>query len=516
VLEFAVRDTGIGIPLDKQQTIFRAFEQGDNSTTRRYEGTGLGLSIASRLVGLMGGAITVESQPGRGSTFRFTARFGLPPHASGANPCPPPADLRGLRVLIVDDNATNRLILEEWLRGWQTESTAVGDGLAALNALWRAAALRRPYALAFVDGRMPGVDGLALAAEIARSPELAECRVILLTSEDRPEGPVRRRELGIAAVARKPIQEEELLAAVSRVLSQSEGDRVTRWQGDKVTEDRQDPVTLPPCHPVTLSSAGPLRVLLAEDNTFNQQVVRHLLARQGHTVQVVGDGREALEALERGPFDLLLLDVHMPELDGFRVIEALRRRERGTGRHLPVVALTARSMKGDRERCLAAGMDDYLAKPIRRKELFAAVERALGGRPPAELRPSADTPPADGLLDAATLLTACDADPVLLGKMIAVFRADASGYLARVEAALRERNAGELRESAHKLRGLVSAFSTAAAAAAGRLERAGETGQLDEAAALYPSLARMIEELGPLLTPLSVEALQARVERRSR
>jgi CheY-like chemotaxis protein len=210
-LRFEVRDTGMGIPHEKQATIFQAFEQADNSTTRRHGGTGLGLSIASRLVGLMGGAITVESAPGQGSIFRFTARFGLQPNVPAAVPRPPLVELRGARVLIVDDKATNRLILEEWLRGWEAEPTAVGDALTALKTLWRAVTLRQPYVLALLDGRMPGVDGLALAAEIAESPELADCRVIPLTSEDRPESQSRQRELGIRAVARKPIQQEELL-----------------------------------------------------------------------------------------------------------------------------------------------------------------------------------------------------------------------------------------------------------------------------------------------------------------
>jgi PAS domain S-box-containing protein len=498
-LHFGVRDTGIGIPPQKQGTIFKEFEQGDNSTTRRYGGTGLGLSIASRLVGLMGGAITVQSEPGRGSTFAFTARFGLQADPPAAVPQPPPVDLRGLRVLIVDDNATNRLILEEWLRGWQTEPTAVGEGLAALNLLWRAASLGRPYGLVLLDGRMPGVDGPALAAEIAQSPQLAACPVILLTSEDRPEGAARRRESGIAAVARKPIQEEELLATVSRVLS--------RPRTEQPPAARPAPDRPPAAEPALVR---PLQILLAEDNALNQEVVRHLLTRQGHTVHLARDGREALAALGRAGFDLLLLDVNMPEVDGFQVIEALRRGERDTGRHLPVIALTARSMKEDRERCLRAGMDDYLAKPIRRPELFAAVERVLGVR----TGEAAPLPPAgNGVLDAAALLTACDADPALLRQMVAVFRADAPPQLARVEAAVRGRNAAELRESAHKLRGLVSAFSTAAAESARLLEEAGATGRFDDAAGTCAALAGMIGELGPRLADLSVEDLKPRAER---
>jgi PAS domain S-box-containing protein len=510
-LVFRVRDTGIGIPFEKQQTIFHAFEQADNSTTRRYEGTGLGLSIASRLVGLMGGEITVASEPGQGSAFRFTARFGLQPSPTA---CPrlPLVEFRGLRILIVDDNATNRLILQEWLRGWEMESTALGDGLTALNTLWRAVALGRPYSLVLLDARMPGVNGLSLAAEISHSPELADCRVILMTSEDHPGGVARQRELGIAAVARKPIEEEELLTIVQRVLSRSRPE--PEDQGVAGPPEDERPADHEPC-------LRPLRILVAEDNALNQQVVQHLLARKGHTVQIAKDGRDALTALGRGAFDLMLLDVHMPELDGFRVIEKLRRREQGTGRHLPVIALTARSMKGDREHCLQAGMDDFLGKPIRRKELFAAIERVLAPRSQesgirSEASEGVGPPTGEGvrLLDAGTLLTACDADSELLAQMRAIFQSDAPGHLERVSAALAARDPAAVRESAHKLRGLLSAFSTTAAEAALQLEQSGADGQLEGADQLCDNLAGMVGDLSPLLANLSVEQLRAQLERR--
>jgi PAS domain S-box-containing protein len=251
-LRFTVRDTGIGIPPEKQESIFRAFEQEDTSTTRKYGGTGLGLTIASRLVALMGGTLTVDSEPSRGSTFAFTARFGRQPHQTESAASRPPVLGHNLRVLIVDDNATNRHILEEWLRGWQMEPTAVGDGLAALDALWDAVHAGRPYALVLLDARMPDTDGLALAAKIRKRAELSATRIILLTSGDRPGDLARSREQGLDARLLKPVQQDELLETIFRVMSRAKDDKVTRWQGDTVPEATATAVTLSPCHPVTL------------------------------------------------------------------------------------------------------------------------------------------------------------------------------------------------------------------------------------------------------------------------
>ncbi len=520
-LYFSVRDTGIGIPTEKQGKIFHAFEQADTSTTRRYGGTGLGLSIASWLVGLMAGQICVESEQGCGSVFRFTAEFGRAPGAAAARPR---SDLSGLRVLVVDDNETNRLILEEWLRGWEVEPTAVPDGLSALNALWQALSQGSPFAVVLLDSRMPGIDGPTLAAQIRRSPPLSGCPIILLTSEDQPADRDRLRELGLAAVVTKPVPEEELFATVCRVLASEKviGDQglVIGEEEDKTVlssspiTNHQSPITIP---------TRPLRVLVAEDHELNQQVVQHLLARHGHTVEIAPDGRAALAALEQGEFDALLLDVHMPELDGFQVIKALRQREQGTGRHLPVVGLTARTMKGDRERCLEAGMDDFLGKPIRRVELFAALERVLASEDdkvtrwqgdkvtehPSPCHPVTLSPCHP--LDAATLLTACDGDEGLLARMIAVFRASTPVQLQRVAAAVRDRDPDRLREAAHRLRGVVSAFSTSAAAAALRLEQAGADQRLDGVDAVLGSLTALVAEMTPLLDTLTVEELRSRL-----
>jgi PAS domain S-box-containing protein len=499
-LRFTVRDTGIGIPLEKQEAIFRAFVQADSSTTRRYEGTGLGLSIAARLVALMGGQITVDSTPGRGSTFRFTAGFGLQPHPPGGPPERPLADLHGLRVLVVDDNATNRQILEEWLRAWHTEPTAVADGLEALDALWTAVSLGRPFALALLDVRMPGIDGLAVAERVLRSRSLSGCRIILLTSEDRHGDLARYRALGIAACAMKPVQQEELLELIYRVLSRPDSADLAAGRTDQAAAVEAAAATAAP-------PARRLRVLVAEDNPFNQKLTELLLRLKGHDVRVAGDGHEALTALERGTFDLMLLDVHMPGCDGFQVIEALRRREQAAGGHLPVIALTARAMRSDREHCLRAGMDDYLAKPVAAAELYRVMERVLDGRPAAGPEPPGRGRP-EALLDPATLRAACADDPALLRELIQVFRDNAPGALARVGEAVRAGDAPRLREAAHRLRGLVSTFSAAAAAEAARLEAMGAGGGLGEAAATLDGLAEVVGRLGQQLEGLSIEQLR--------
>jgi two-component system sensor histidine kinase/response regulator len=500
VLHFAISDTGIGIPREKQAKIFQAFEQVDSSRTRQYEGTGLGLSIAARLVALMGGEITVESEPGRGSTFRFTAGFESQPDPPSGPHERPLVDLHGLRVLVVDDNATNRQILEEWLRAWHTEPTAVADGLKALDALWMAVAVSRPFALVLLDARMPGVDGLAVAESILQNPVLSSCRIILLTSEDLHGDLARYRRLGIAAYVMKPVPQEELLETIYRVLSRPDS-----------AEGAVDPMGLIVAAALTAATtAAPvrrLRILVAEDNPFNQKLVEHLLGRRGHDVHVASDGREALAALEQDRFDLMLLDVHMPGYDGFQVIEALRSRERATGGHLPVIALTARAMESDRERCLQAGMDDYLAKPFSAADLFGVMARVLADRPAAEPEPSARGR-RESLLDPPTLLAACDNDPTLLRKLIDVFQADAPAALRRIGEAVRERDAPRLREEAHRLRGLLSTFSATTAAEAARLEAMGASGQPDLAARALEELTEMVERLGRLLEALSIERLR--------
>ena len=492
---FSVTDTGIGIPPERQDTVFRAFEQEDTSTTRKYGGTGLGLTIAARLVDLMGGTITVESQPGRGSTFAFTARFGPQAHPGEPVAGRPPVLLHNLPVLIVDDNGTNRRILEEWLRGWQMEPTAVGEGLAALDALWGAVSIGQPYALVLLDARMPDTDGLALAAKIRNRTELSATRIILLTSGDRPGDPALSRRLRIDAQLLKPVQQDELLETIFRVMSRAKTEAPTAaW-----------PAPAREAAPAPALAAVPMRILVAEDNEFSAELLEQLLVRRGHRVRLAQNGREALNFAQNAGFDLLLLDVHMPELDGFQVVQAIRDRERAAGDHLPVIALTARSRKEDRERCLAAGMDDFLAKPVRAADLWAAIDRVLGARTQGEQ-------PGTALLDARVLWDVCGGDAGMLDKITQVFRARLPDHLAAVQDALREQDTLRLREATHKLRGMIAAFSTVADGVASDLEDHTDRGQLDEARPLLEQLKTMGEEIMRLAGGLSIETLRHAVE----
>jgi signal transduction histidine kinase/DNA-binding response OmpR family regulator len=378
LLHFTVSDTGIGIPAEKQKSIFDAFSQADNSTTRKYGGTGLGLSISMRLVAMMGGSIWVHSEVGKGSQFHFTIRFGV----TDAKPVEvgriaPPEILRGVKVLIVDDNRTNRRILEGMLKRWEMRFTSVEGGATALSELSGANGSGEPYALIVTDMHMPEMDGFTLIERIRQMPELSTAIVMMLTSAGHRGDAARCQELGVSAYLLKPIRQSELREAIAKVLGGTESHGaiplITRYS----LGDARDPSTI-------------LRILLAEDNPVNQRVASRLLEKRGHRVQVVADGREALTALEKENFDLVFMDVQMPEMDGFEATEAIRKNEEGGSLRQPIIALTAHAMKGDRERCIAAGMDGYLSKPIRAQELDDILDKYVARH--GEIASPADVP----------------------------------------------------------------------------------------------------------------------------
>ena len=379
LLHFAVADTGIGIPKDKQEHIVKAFMQADGSSTRNYGGTGLGLTISTQLVDLMGGRIWVESEQGQGSVFHFTARCGL---SAAGTTAPVPADsfkeraLLGIRVLIVDDNRTNRRILEEVVRRWGMIPSVADGAATALEAMQQERTGGPGFPLILLDAQMPGADGFDLARTILRDPALAGAAIMMLSSSDLHLDAQRCRELGIATYLIKPINQIELRHAVLKILGATPQPEL-EFLAPAISSAAGQPVEDRP---------QTLRVLVAEDNLVNQKLMIRVLEKRGYSVTVAENGLRAVEATKRQSFDLALMDIQMPDMGGFEATRIIRKREIVSGHHLPIIALTAHAMKGDRERCLDAGMDDYLSKPIQPKALFEAIGRLMAQR--AKLEPA--------------------------------------------------------------------------------------------------------------------------------
>ncbi len=481
LLRFAVSDTGIGIPESKQAHIFDAFAQADGSTTRHYGGTGLGLAISAQLVGLMGGRLWVDSREGQGSTFHFTARFGVAERPAGAT-APEPIELHGLPVLVVDDHATTRRILCEMLASWHMCPRAFEGAAGGLAALRGAALAGERLPLLLLDAHMPGTDGFALAGTIRRDPALAGTMIIMMTTSGEGESS-RCRAVGAAAQVTKPVRQSSLLDAIMTTIGS--GGRAPA-----------SPVQAVPVEP----AARPLHVLLAEDNPVNQQLAVGLLSRRGHTVRVAGNGRLAVEALERERFDVILMDVQMPEMSGFEATAEIRRRERASGAHVPIVALTARAMAGDKERCLAAGMDAYTTKPLRTRELFDLLETLTSGGAPARAADDRDgvagRPCDRPAVDRAALLERFDGSEELLYEVAGAFLEVCPALLEAVDEAVGASDADRVHRAAHSLKGSVANFDAAdAVASALRLERMGAAGDLAEAPQV---LAELRESVGRL------------------
>jgi signal transduction histidine kinase/DNA-binding response OmpR family regulator len=356
---FSVSDTGIGIPKEKLKAIFQAFSQADASTTRRYGGTGLGLTICERLVQLMDGRIWVESHVGQGTTFHFTASFGRTVAGTPIKVNVNADDIVGIRVLIVDDNATNRRILEEMVRGWEMRPASAAGAHAAIESIEMAAQQGDPFRLVLSDLNMPDLDGASLAQQIRQNPKWGNPPMIILSSGTRAEDIRRCEEAQVTAQLMKPVKQSELLNTIAMSL----GVPATT---DAAPEPEQ-----------TADEMQPLNILLAEDNLVNQRLAVGLLKKHGHSVTVANNGKEAVSALASDDFDVILMDVEMPEMDGYEATAVIRVEERQSGKHIPIIAMTAHAMKGDREHCLEAGMDDYIAKPIRIHRLVDKLESVL-------------------------------------------------------------------------------------------------------------------------------------------
>jgi two-component system sensor histidine kinase/response regulator len=355
-LHFEVSDTGVGIAPEKQKLIFDAFSQADGSTARRFGGTGLGLTISSQLVELMGGTIWVENAPGRGSCFHFTADLGEGKEVAGTLPHATSPQLSGLRVLVVDDSSAAAHVLGEMLQRLGMRPTLAESGIAALQCLEQD---QGAFAMVLTDRNMPDMDGFRLVERLRQSPEFAgKAKIIVLLSTGPQVESARCQELGVDAYLTKPVSQAELFEAISRVLGASPS-----------KSDSPEPIRRQ-----TVPKPRRLRVLLAEDNAVNQKIACRFLEKAGHHVTLASDGRQALAAIERENFDVVLMDVQMPEMDGFEATAAIRAQERDTGKRLPIIAMTAHAMAGDRERCLAAGMDNYIAKPISARALIGLLE----------------------------------------------------------------------------------------------------------------------------------------------
>jgi len=365
-LHFSVRDTGIGIPEEKQKMIFDAFSQADGTTTRKFGGTGLGLTISARLVEAMQGEIWVESAPGKGSCFHFTASLGVSTETRQIARLAEAVSLAGLRVVVVDDNLTNRRILTDMLWAWGMQPAPAASGPEALAHMRRGVQRGQPFSLVLTDVHMPEMDGFELVRRIHDTPELTKAVILMLTSGDRGDDIARCRQLGISAYLTKPVRRAELRAAIILAIA-------NQAQPGEPMAAPASGVTSAPSHQPQPGSA--CRILLTEDNAVNQRVALRILERAGHIVAVAENGRAALRMLEEQSFDLILMDVQMPEMDGFEATAAIREKEKRTGRHIPIIAMTAHAMTGDRERCLAAGMDSYISKPVIASALLELVSK---------------------------------------------------------------------------------------------------------------------------------------------
>jgi CheY-like chemotaxis protein len=484
-LRFEVRDTGIGIPPEKQAVIFEAFAQADGSTTRKYGGTGLGLTISSQLVHKMGGRIWVESTPGKGSTFCFTAPFGFALEQEKPSQSTHVPSLENMPVLVVDDNPTNRHILQDMLSNWGMRPTLADCGPAALALMEVAAQAGRPFPLVVLDVMMPDMDGYVVAGRIKQNPALAGAAILMLTSSNGRGEAQRCRELGVAGYMVKPIQQSELFDAIVGSLTLVSGKKASKQASEAAPR----------------GARRALRILLAEDNSVNQRVAVMTLEKMGHKVSVAGHGKAALEKLEAEAFDLVLMDVQMPVMSGEEATAYIRAQERGTGRHLPIVAMTAHAMKGDRERLLQAGMDDYLAKPIQSSELVRILDKYV----PIDTAAQAPDP-----LNREAALACMGGDANILADIATLFLEDYPRMLDEIRDAVAGKKAEALYRAAHSLKGSLGYLGAAPAEElTRRLEALGRAGEIEGAPKIVAQLESELARLQPAVAELAGAPLAA-------
>jgi two-component system, sensor histidine kinase and response regulator len=498
MVRFSVKDTGIGISPEAQRRLFAAFSQADGSTTRKYGGTGLGLAIAKQLVAMMNGEIGVQSEPGKGSTFWFTAQ--LEKQATNARLATPVCrDFFNLRVLVVDDNATNRQILRHQIRAWKMQPNSAASGPEALSMLREAVSEGRPYHLALLDVQMPEIDGFTLAANIKSDPAIANTRLIVLTSLGQSMSSAELQLAGIEAYLVKPVKQSRLFDCVVNVIGKTEAEDF--FVNNASSGPGVDPV---------VSQPGKIRILLAEDNLVNQKVALGQLRKLGYSADIAGNGLEAQAALEQTSYDIILMDCQMPEMDGYETTRTIRKREQGLGGSccwkapVHIIAMTANAMTGDRERCLAAGMDDYLSKPVRSTELEAALERWKKSKStdPAPAGPAA---PAGSCasekeeecpVDMRRLNEVCDNDPELLREMVDLYLDQSKELMQSLGAAIRAGAPNEVRLAAHKYLGAsVNCGMTMMAARLRELEEMGQSSELNGAEQLYAETENELERV---------------------
>lgn len=442
VVQFSVADSGIGIARDKLESIFAPFTQIDSSTTRNYGGSGLGLAICERLVAMLGGRIWVESEPQRGARFCFTARLRAPAGALAAESPLPLERMRGLRMLVVDDNATNRRVLRGILKQWGVESSEASSGEEALKALESAAHREAPFDLVLTDMQMPEMDGLQLSERIRSAHNLSAVTIMMIASVARRGDIERCRRLGIRSHLCKPVRKTVLLSAIALALG-----------------ERKEGAPAPPPGPVPQTLRGKaVKILLAEDNKINQAVVKRALEKLGYAITIASTGVEALALLRVQSFDAILMDIQMPQMDGLAVTAEIRQMERGTAKHIPILAITAHALQGDRERCLAAGMDGYVSKPIDVRTLQFAIEEALrshhGESRPEEGGPRvAGAPARKSFWERSQMLEKLGGDEQLLGEVIGIFLNGAPQHLSLLRQSADEQNAVQMEKTAHSLRG---------------------------------------------------------------